>query len=69
MGAIAERRTGVERRTGADRCGSRVEIPGYGFERRKHPKRRLPTFEEVVISDSEWERYFASVAKRLKAAN
>lgn len=69
MGVIAERRTGVERRTGADRCASRVEMPGDGFERRKHPERRLPTFEEVAISDSEWERYFASVAKGSKAAN
>jgi hypothetical protein len=33
------------------------------------PERRLPGFEEVAISDSEWERYFASVAKRSKAAN
>lgn len=69
MDVVVERRVGDERRSGLDRRADNIGLCSDGFERRRHPERRLPIYEETALSDYEWERYFTVVSKRSKVAH
>ncbi len=63
MAATAERRKGTDRRV------RDLGAPSGMSERRVQAERRLPTPQEAPISESDWEKYFGSVARKLENSN
>lgn len=52
----------VERRTRKDPRQLDSGPPSGCFDRRRRAERRLPTAEESLISDTDWDRYFGTTA-------
>ena len=47
-----------------DRRSEDVGPPSGWRDRRRHVERRIPTTEEVEVSDEEWETYFVNPPKK-----